>query len=477
MSWTALADSLISEIDFLETKVNSSIPSIVLTGPGELSQGLGLLFKIPVYSEQLTLSPFGLIDQLVVEEFTEEQIWEQIDQQNVDLLEKAKSFLSDRCHLYDQNFETTEYQNQDDVDIESLPEEYNHDSDDISYDPKLADVLLGDAAVDEEEETPEEEEDVDALLWNDIDDLKDDTKYDDFFDPPASEQKEEQHDLAIEEMEYSPFQKEQLRIQEQIQRLEEENLGEKDWDMIGEVDSRSRPKNSLLDKHLDFEISDKIQPEITQEVNEDIEGMLKQRIADEAWDDVEKKEEPVLKDFKSKTAVDSEKSELGLGDLYEKEYVEKMTGITQEGEELKAEHRQAAELFASLCYSIDSLTNFQYSPFIVKKPSVSKEVSAVDLEEVQPILQSASASSPPEQCFAPETDRTAVVGISEKGREEKRTERRKRKRHAHVGESKKSKSSKDEGKKKHPAKMAAETDTTNYNKSSQFFEKMEQLKR
>lgn len=65
-------------------------------------------------------------------------------------------------------------------------------------------------------------------------------------------------------------------------------------------------------------------------------------------------------------------SEMGLAELYEKEYVAKATGqggSDQEiQEELNKEHQEIASLFAVLNYKLDALSNFHFTP----KPQIEE---------------------------------------------------------------------------------------------------------
>ena len=73
-------------------------------------------------------------------------------------------------------------------------------------------------------------------------------------------------------------------------------------------------------------------PVITEETTASIETIIKQRILDQAWDDVERKIKPKEEafEFKKRITLDQEKSKLSLGEIYEQEYLKKMQVIVME---------------------------------------------------------------------------------------------------------------------------------------------------
>lgn len=127
----------------------------------------------------------------------------------------------------------------------------------------------------------------------------------------------------VDESKLTPYQKEQRRLQAQIQDLEAEALAPKPWELTGEVKSGQRPENSLLETVMEYDQAQPAAPEITPETTAALEEVIKQRIRDEIWDDVERKvsEDLLNKRREDLPEVSQEKSKLGLGEIYEKEYL------------------------------------------------------------------------------------------------------------------------------------------------------------
>jgi len=248
---------------------------------------------------------------------------------------------------------------------------------------------------------------------------------------------------------------------------------------------------------LDFELADKTAPLITEEVTSALEDIVKQRILDGAWDDVERKAEKKLKPFEPKEDLETEKSALGLAEIYEKEYVEKASGVTQAETQLTAEHKEISNLFAQLMYQLDSLSNFNFAarPFI-PEVEIRSNVSAIQMEEALPVAVSTSQVLAPEEVYA---TKQPAVGESELESAEKKSLRRSRKRkfaksqladelqkRAEVAGDPLAKKRREERQHVDPRNMtfgatgvrvveASNSDKTQYGKSSAVFAKMMQL--
>lgn len=139
-----------------------------------------------------------------------------------------------------------------------------------------------------------------------------------------------------------------------IAALEEQIIGKKPWQLQGEVSARSRPVNSLLFEDVDYEQNIKA-PKITPETTENLEELIKQRIKDNKFDDPVRKTKPsskVLGSFKQ-VEVSSEKSKVGLAQLYEQELLaQTSTNKPKDGPEKEVEEKLYA-LFKKLDSLVD----------------------------------------------------------------------------------------------------------------------------
>lgn len=165
----------------------------------------------------------------------------------------------------------------------------------------------------------------------------------------------------------SRYEAEQLRMKRHIQRLEEENVSEKPWQMTGEAAARARPVDSLLQEDLDFEQLTRPAPEVTIETTQSLEDIIIQRIKDQLWDDVERKNTGPDKPFRPKSMqeLDQEQNKEGLGEVYAKDFLAQQAGensaASKAETQLKAKHKEISDLMATLSRKMNALTNFHYT--------------------------------------------------------------------------------------------------------------------
>ncbi|CAI6011772.1 unnamed protein product [Closterium sp. NIES-65] len=193
------------------------------------------------------------------------------------------------------------------------------------------------------------------------------------------------------------------RLRKRMRQLEAENLHveARHWTMRGEVTAGSRPKNSALAADLDFEHAARPAPVITEEVTQTIEEIIKKRILNQQFDDVERKAKPIATPVKGRLELDDNPSAQGLAEIYEAQFL-KAAGQAPEGmsatEQIKHE---AARMFKHLCTKLDALSHFHFAPKpIMDDIDVTANVPAIAMEEVAPVAVSTASMLAPEEVFA-----------------------------------------------------------------------------
>ncbi|CAG8630279.1 6215_t:CDS:2, partial [Funneliformis mosseae] len=224
----------------------------------------------------------------------------------------------------------------------------------------------------------------------------------------------------------SSFQKRQERIKNQIEQFETENVAEKDWTLVGEASSKDRPINSLLEENLEFDHIVKPVPEITEQFTEKLEDIIKRRILDETFDDVERKRDPNFRPFLPSKLVEisDEKSKKSLAEIYEEDYVKQTTKDmkNEKDEALKKEHKEIENMFKDLCHKLNALSNFHYTPKPPKPEiTVISDLPAISMEEVIPVNVSDAKLLAPEEVY--DKKKGEIKGETEKDSTEKKRAR------------------------------------------------------
>lgn len=295
--------------------------------------------------------------------------------------------------------------NDDDDDDDSDDEEMEEASDDDdAKDMKFEDFFDGPDGESGEEDDDEEEEDEDANL-DEGDDEFPTINREKYTDEDAGDE-----DDMAERGILSSHQRQQLRLKKEITELEKEALGEKPWVLKGEVKSSARPENSLLEAILDYDRPGKVAPVITVEVSVALEEMIKKRILEDDFDDVIRKFAGNEQDMKNKLEdVSMEKSKEGLGEVYEKEYMKTAMGFEMD-DESKQDQAEIDVMFKSLCWKLDALSNYQFTPKpMVKELQVKPSVPAIAMEEVVPISVSDANLKAPEEIYEKKRKRGEAV--------------------------------------------------------------------
>ncbi|XP_068415327.1 U3 small nucleolar ribonucleoprotein protein MPP10 [Eschrichtius robustus] len=230
----------------------------------------------------------------------------------------------------------------------------------------------------------------------------------------------------------SSFEIRQEKMNEKIASLEKQLLEKKPWQLQGEVTAQKRPENSLLEETLHFDHAIRMAPVITEETTFQLEDIIKQRIKDQAWDDVVRKEKPKedAYEYKKRLTLDHEKSKLSLAEIYEQEYIKLNQQKTAEEE--NPEHVEIQKMMDSLFLKLDALSNFHFIPKPpVPEIKVVSNLPAVTMEEVAPVSVSDAALLAPEE--VKEKNKAGdTKTAAEKTATDKKRERRKKKYQKHL---------------------------------------------
>eukprot|EP00471_Norrisiella_sphaerica_P001578 CAMPEP_0184484606 /NCGR_PEP_ID=MMETSP0113_2-20130426/6305_1 /TAXON_ID=91329 /ORGANISM="Norrisiella sphaerica, Strain BC52" /LENGTH=346 /DNA_ID=CAMNT_0026865669 /DNA_START=720 /DNA_END=1760 /DNA_ORIENTATION=+ len=309
-------------------------------------------------------------------------------------------------------------------------------------------------------------------------------------DAEGGEAEDEEEDGEGDSELLSKYEQQKRQMREQIENLEKKIVQPREWILSGEVDSARRPSDSLLETDLDFLMAQRLPEPITEETTLELEDLIKQRIINEVWDDVERKDPPKETPFKPKKELSTEKSNVGLAELYEREYVAKATG-QEDDHELKAElseaHTEIARLMAELNYKLDALSNFHFTPKPhIEELKVVTKAPAIAMEEVLPMAVSKEETVAPQEEF-----KSQSMGMptqrAEMSKGERNTQRNTKKKR--VRKRRRAKEQQDKIKAKTNSKKATEmivkkaqeskilssgeVDNTDYSKSSAFFAKLQ----
>lgn len=238
-------------------------------------------------------------------------------------------------------------------------------------------------------------------------------------------------------------------LQEQIEQLERDAVGEKSWEVSGEVKSSQRPENSLLGLPVHVERSSKIAPVINQEHLKTIEDMILHRIKDANFDNI------VFEPPKHKTApvaeredpnLSQEKSHLGLGEIYAEQFLKQSANFDAKATKDEEDANLMIAHFQKVCRQLDALSHFQYAPKPVgsQLDSSAAAVQSISLEDVAPTTmlhaEESSTSKAPEQVAGKKRGFEArfLEGEEASREDRQRARRRQRKRKkAAAGESSK----------------------------------------
>ncbi|PTN39759.1 rRNA-processing protein MPP10 [Saccharomyces cerevisiae] len=286
-----------------------------------------------------------------------------------------------------------------------------------------------------------EDEDIDYFQDMPSDDEEEEAiYYEDFFDKPTKEPvkkhsdvkdskedeelDEKEHDSAMDKVKLdlfadeedepnaegvgeasdknlSSFEKQQIEIRKQIEQLENEAVAEKKWSLKGEVKAKDRPEDALLTEELEFDRTAKPVPVITSEVTESLEDMIRRRIQDINFDDLQRRTllDITRKSQRPQFELSDVKSSKSLAEIYEDDYT-RAEDESALSEELQKAHSEISELYANLVYKLDVLSSAHFVP---RPASTSLEIRVetptISMEDAQPLYMSNASSLAPQEIY------------------------------------------------------------------------------
>lgn len=285
-----------------------------------------------------------------------------------------------------------------------------------------------DEDIDYFQDMPSDDEEEEAIYYEDFFDkpTKEPVKkHSDVKDPKEDEElDEEEHDSAMDKVKLdlfadeedepnaegvgeasdknlSSFEKQQIEIRKQIEQLENEAVAEKKWSLKGEVKAKDRPEDALLTEELEFDRTAKPVPVITSEVTESLEDMIRRRIQDSNFDDLQRRTllDITRKSQRPQFELSDVKSSKSLAEIYEDDYT-RAEDESALSEELQKAHSEISELYANLVYKLDVLSSVHFVP---KPASTSLEIRVetptISMEDAQPLYMSNASSLAPQEIY------------------------------------------------------------------------------
>ncbi|KAK7509499.1 U3 small nucleolar ribonucleoprotein complex, subunit Mpp10 [Phyllosticta citriasiana] len=266
----------------------------------------------------------------------------------------------------------------------------------------------------------------------------------------------------------STHERRQAKLQEEIRRLEAQNVAKRQWTLSGEAKAADRPMNSLLEEELDFERTGKPVPVITAEVSEDIEALIKRRILAREFDEVIRRRPDDLATGPStrrgRFELDDTKPQKSLAEEYEDDALRANDPnyVDPRDEKLKKEHAGIAALWRDVSAKLDALSSWHHKP---KPATASLEIRTdaptISMEDARLSAGGdigGSTALAPQEVYAPGEERVQGEVVTKGGmpvaREEMTREEKLRRRRRDKERAKKAGSAGAQGAKKNESKSA-----------------------
>lgn len=220
----------------------------------------------------------------------------------------------------------------------------------------------------------------------------------------------------------SSYEKQQLALQREVEKLEAELVADKKWTLKGEITSNERPKESLLEENeLSFDRTAKPVPTITQEVTETIEDLIRKRIKNDEFDDLPRRIVQDLSKFHQgpQADVSQQKSSKSLAELYEDEYNQVDAQQEELDEAVKKQHEEISELFMKVTHRLDALCSAHFIPKPHEVKNIEIKVTdasapSISMEDAQPLNVSSESRLAPQEIYKMGDDQVKGNGVKGK---------------------------------------------------------------
>ena len=362
--------ALLSSLKELEAALNE-----VEQDSGQLASLLENTDLLTTSLRSLMRGPDGHADDASVDDE-----WETFMASNEELVEKSLASLLKKGKLTEEELDDLLRVDEDeaeDGDEEEMGTESDNDSDgsDLSASEELRLLTQPVQNSDSEDVDEEDEEDEEDDSGADGDDGSNRRVL-------FADDEQDEDGLSTRQ---SSFERAQAALQAQIAGFEEENVShDRPWALRGEITARQRPKDSLLEEVVEFEQQSRPVPQITEERTEKIEDIIRRRITEAAWDDVQRKTprdltlvagekekaqrasaKPLLEDVMTSGAKRS------LSQVYEDQVDAQVNGATSPVDDAtKANQALLTGLFAKICRHIDGLSGNRFVPKVYAQSDI-----------------------------------------------------------------------------------------------------------
>ncbi|KAL9372692.1 hypothetical protein Peur_034936 [Populus x canadensis] len=240
---------------------------------------------------------------------------------------------------------------------------------------------------------------------------------------------------------FSTHEKQLQKLQSEIEQMEKANLEPKTWTMQGEVlvlmshtmdfatgnCCKQTQDNSALEVDLDFEHNMRPAPVITEDVTATLEDMIKNRIIEGQFNDIQKAPSLPSKAPRELKELDDNKSKKGLADVYEEEYVQKTNPAAAPLSFSDEQKKEASVLFKKLCLKLDALSHYHFAPKpVIEDMSIQANVPALAMEEIAPMAVSDAAMLAPEEVFSGKGDIKEEAELTQAERKRRRANKKRK---------------------------------------------------